>query len=280
MEVVGEDGRGLPAGEVGEIAVESEFLALGYAGREELTAAAFRDAGGGRRRYLTGDMGRMAQDGCLTHLGRKGSTRKVRGLWVDTAAVEAALAGVAGVAEAAAVVVDRGAEAELVAFVVARDGGHGARGGHGAWGAPAADEMRRALRARLPGAVEPNRFVVVDALPLSANGKVDRRALAERAAAAPAARPSAAYEAPRTPIEEAVAGIWREVLGVEKVGAHDVFADLGGDSLKAAMVASRLLGRLGVRLGPAALGGAGTVAEMALVVAAQLAKAAPGDEGD
>ena len=248
---------------VGEIAVRSRAGgAAGYWRMPELTAAMFAgDGGAGEPRvYRTGDLGRRAKDGCLFHLGRKDFQVKINGNRVHVSEVEAALEAHDGV-KAAAVV---GAEVtpgdvRLVAYVVP----HGDR-------APTASALRQALGARLPGFMVPSRYMVLDALPLTATGKVDRRSLPPPDGARPDL--DTPYLAPRTPVEEALALIWAEVLGVDPVGVRDHFLELGGDSLLATQIVSRVLERFALLLAPNALLEAGTVADMAAVVLEALAE--------
>jgi acyl-coenzyme A synthetase/AMP-(fatty) acid ligase/acyl carrier protein len=228
--ITDESGKELPAGSVGEISVKSPYLAVGYWNRPDLTSAAFRPdpENAGSRIYRSGDAGRMRADGCLEHLGRRNSDLKVRGLRVEIEAVEAALLTVAGVREAVVGVrEEENGDARVLAWVVAEEGA-----------LPAASALRRALAHSVPEHSLPSAFVRLDALPLDANGKVDRRGLP-----APDGRPpdlDEPFAPPGSASEEAVAGVWREVLGLSTVGVHDDFFQLGGDSLKALRVVNRL----------------------------------------
>jgi amino acid adenylation domain-containing protein len=223
VRVLDDAGGAVATGEVGEIAVCSRYLAVGYWRRPDLTAAAFAadPAGDGARVYRTGDLGRLRPDGCLEHLGRKAMDGKVRGVRVDIAAVEAALLTVAGVKEAAAAVRPAdGDDTRLVAYVVPA-----------VRPAPTVSALRRHLAARLPDGLVPSRYVVLDALPLDANGKVDRRGLPD----ADTARP--ALDGPLVPpenlLEQQLAAVWETVLDVRPIGIRDDFFDLGGHSLLA-----------------------------------------------
>ncbi|MGH9867642.1 MAG: amino acid adenylation domain-containing protein, partial [Candidatus Polarisedimenticolia bacterium] len=223
----------VPVGVTGELFIGGDGVSRGYARRPGMTATQFLpDPFGppGARLYRTGDLVRWRGDGRLEFLGRRDGQVKVRGFRVEVAEVEAALAAVPGVRAAAVITRREHGEAELVGYVVA-DGGHDA------------PSLREALAGRLPRPMIPARFVMLEALPLTANGKIDRRALP--APAAPSADPSAA---PRTQTEREVAGAWAEVLRLESVGLADNFFDLGGHSLLATQVVSRLRARLGVEV--------------------------------
>ena len=220
VRVVGADGTACGSGEVGEIVVGSRYLALGYWQREDATAAAFsrdpRDPVG--RLYRTGDLGRLRPDGCLEHLGRVDAAPKIRGHRVAIADVESALLALDGVAHAAVAPVDRHGEPGLVAYLVPSTRP-----------APTVSALRRGLVARLPAHAIPEGYVWLDALPLTANGKLDRRALPEPGVERPAL--DVPVIAPRSLLEIQLVGLWTELLRISPVGTHDDFFDLGGDSL-------------------------------------------------
>jgi amino acid adenylation domain-containing protein len=213
----------------GEIAVKSRYLAPGYWRQAELTAAKFMPApdADGQRVYRTGDLGRIEPDGCLFHLGRIDFQVKVRGHRVEMAEVERALLACPGVAEVAAVGRPRAGDTRLVAYVVPAAGE-----------LPTVSELRRHLKDKLPSYMIPAAFVRLAALPCTPNGKLDYAALPDP----DALRPDLAtpYRAPATAIERAVTLAWQEVLGIEQVGLHDNFFDLGGDS----SLLTKLHGRL------------------------------------
>ncbi|HYH82826.1 MAG TPA: amino acid adenylation domain-containing protein, partial [Longimicrobium sp.] len=220
----------------GEIVVRGPHLALGYWGRPGLTAAAFvPDAGGrGARMYRTGDLGRGLPDGAVEFLGRRDHQVKIRGYRVEPDEVAAALGRYPGVREAA--VVPRpsaaGGAAVLVAYFVAEE--------------PLAPEALRAhLAALLPDPMVPAAYVPLAALPLTSSGKLDRGALPAPPADGYARR---GHEAPAGHAETALAAIWAELLGVERVGRHDHFFELGGHSLLAVQVISRVRRVLGVEV--------------------------------
>jgi amino acid adenylation domain-containing protein len=220
-EVVLLDDDGGPAdGDSGEIAVVARTLPIGYWKRPDLTATAFRPVPGrdGIRLYRTGDLGRLLPDGCLLHLGRKDLQVKLRGYRIEPAEVEAALVGVPGVREAAVAARQTPRGNQLVAWVVRREPGR-----------PDVAGLRGALRNRLPAYMVPSVFAFPDALPRMPNGKVDRGALPDPSRERPAL--DTPYVAPRGKAEQQVAGIFADVLGLERVGALDDFFDLGGSSL-------------------------------------------------
>ncbi|HEY2289347.1 MAG TPA: amino acid adenylation domain-containing protein [Thermoanaerobaculia bacterium] len=228
----------VPAGVMGEIAVGGAGVGRGYLGRPELTAARFVPdpfaAAPGARLYRTGDLARRLPDGDVEFLGRGDHQVKVRGLRIELGEIEAALARQPGVREAV-----------VVARSDRSDGSDGSVGSLVAYltGAPAPfHELRAGLRAELPDYMMPAAFVLLENLPLTANGKVDRRALPEPERLRPELAEE--YLAPRTPTEELLAEIWRELLPVDRVGALDDFFALGGHSLLAARLASRLRERL------------------------------------
>jgi amino acid adenylation domain-containing protein len=246
----------VPVGVVGELFLGGPGLTRGYGGCPELTGGRFVAdplAGDGSRLYRTGDLGRWRPDGQVEFLGRADTQVKVRGFRVEAGEVEHALLGCAGVA-AAVVLAD--AQQRLVAYVVPVD----ARAGVGPAGG-----LRSVLAARLPEFMIPSVFVEVAALPLTPNGKVDRAALA----VADGARVGPAddqYVAPSGPVQEVLAGIWAQILGVARVGAHDDFFALGGHSLLATQVVSRVRAVFEVEVAVAAVFDAPTVAGLAAVI--------------
>jgi amino acid adenylation domain-containing protein len=240
----------------GELAVRSPYVATGYWRRPDLTDRLFLPDpdGGDRRIYRTGDVGRRGADGCLYHLGRKDFQVKVNGHRVHVAEVEAALLALEGVREAAVVGrEDTPGSVRLAAYLTA-----------GGSRVPTTSELRRQLAARLPDHMLPSTFVVLDALPLTPTGKVDRRALPAPDGRRPAL--DAPFVAPRTPVEAALAGIWAEILRLDRVGVNDDFLELGGDSLLATVLVSRVIERFALALPLAALLATRTLAEMAGVV--------------
>jgi hypothetical protein len=238
----------------GELYIGGEQLARGYLGRPALTADRFvPDPYGeaGSRLYRTGDRARWLADGTLEYLGRLDEQVKVRGFRIEPGEIESVLRSHPAVAECAVVARTTGpGDTRLVAYVV---------------GDADADALRAHVRRSLPDYMVPSVFVPMDALPLTDNGKLDRKAL-------PAPRRDAfatlAYEAPRGEVEEALAQIWAEVLEVERVGRHDHFFDLGGHSLLVLRVIARVRTRLGLEVAPSEFFTAPVLAELARSVAA------------
>jgi amino acid adenylation domain-containing protein len=258
MEVLllGEDGRGVAPGGVGEIVVRSRYLPRGYWRNPALTASVFRPdpEGGESRVYMTGDLGRMLPGGLLEHVGRKDFQVKIRGNRIEVSEVEAALLAHAAVREAAVTARDDvGGQRGLVAYVVAEQNSR-----------PAAEDLHRFLRQRLPDYMVPSAFVTLDAMPLTPGGKVDRAELPPPPAAAPDT--SDGHAAPTGFVEESVARIWCEVLGLARVGVNHNFFMIGGHSLLAGMVIHRLNSAFGIDLPPRALFDSPTVSGLALTV--------------
>jgi amino acid adenylation domain-containing protein len=243
--VVGDDRRPVAAGAAGEIAVASDYLALGYWKRPDLTAERFEHRGP-TRLYYTGDLGRLAADGSLEYLGRRDGDVKVLGARVEPAEVERELLRIDGVRHAAVVVREgRDGRGQVVAYVVPR-----------AVGELDLHFLRSALSVRLPSVMLPIALVELESLPLGLNGKVDRRALPDP--------PETRSEIPPVgETEQWLADIWSDVLALDRVGADDDFFALGGDSLAAAEIVAQVEERTGRRLALGALVRAPTVAALA-----------------
>jgi amino acid adenylation domain-containing protein len=227
--LLGGSGEQIGFDQVGEIAVKSRHVAVGYWRRPDLTGAAFQPCleEDGARIYRTGDLGRMRSDGCLEHLGRKDFQVKIRGHRVEVAEIESVLLRLTQINEAVVVAGDdRYGEKRIIAYLVPAYKP-----------APTISAVRRFLAERLPDYMIPSAFIMLDSLPLNANGKIDRRALP----APDGARPDldTAFEPPRTPTEQMLAKTWAEVLGLEQLGINDNFFELGGQSLDAARIISQ-----------------------------------------
>ena len=224
--VVDAVGEVVPVGVNGELLLGGAGLARGYLQRAELTAERFIPDGfsgrAGGRLYRTGDLCRYRADGVLEYLGRLDQQVKVRGYRIELGEVESVLSSHPDVRECAVMVNQQ----RLLGYVVTDAD---------------ASELRRFMGQRLPEYMVPAQFVPVARLPLNANGKVDRKALAH----AESSDSRTEYRAPRTPFEEIVCGVWAEVLDVERVGSGDNFFELGGHSLLATQVVSRLRESLG-----------------------------------
>jgi amino acid adenylation domain-containing protein len=231
--VLDEFGQPSPIGVPGELHVGGAGLARGYFDAPDLTAERFvphhlSDTPGARL-YRTGDLARYLPDGTLEFLGRADQQVKLRGFRIELGEVESALADQAGVAKAAAIVrEDRPGDKRLVAYVIPGEGEP-----------PSAAALRRELKERLPEYMVPSAIVFLDAMPLTPNGKIDRRALP----APDGSRQSdETFVAPQTDAERRIAAVWCEVLGIEKVGVEDNFFDLGGHSLLVVRLHARLQG--------------------------------------
>jgi amino acid adenylation domain-containing protein/non-ribosomal peptide synthase protein (TIGR01720 family) len=229
----------VPAGARGEIYAGGVGVARGYRGRPDLTAAAFLphpwSDEPGARLYRTSDVGRLLGDGSIDLLGRADRQVKLRGFRIELEEIEAALRSHGGVRDAGAALLPSPAGDALAAWIVLDERP-----------AASADELRQLLRDHLPEHMIPLHVTPVAALPLTPSGKLDRNALV-RLAVLPLGA-DALPEPPRTPVEELVAGIFAEVLGVERVGVHASFFDLGGHSLLATQAVSRMRAVFGLEL--------------------------------
>jgi amino acid adenylation domain-containing protein len=243
-------------GEIGEIAVKSRHLALGYWRNPELTRARFLPVPRSEDEhvYLTGDVGRLLPDGRLAYLGRKDFQIKVRGYRVEVEEVEALLLSLDNIKEAIVMgTEDPRGEKRLVAYIVPERKPP-----------PSTTALRRALREKLPDHMIPAGFVVLDVLPLTPNGKINRRALPAPARSRP--NLDTPFVAPRTPIEEALVKVWTKVLGIDEVGTRDNFFDLGGHSLTATQVLSHVINKFRLEIPLRLLFQSPTITEMAAVI--------------
>jgi amino acid adenylation domain-containing protein len=224
-----DDGRITPPGEIGEIAVKSRYLAVGYWQQPDLTSETFRSSldDPEARIYRTGDLGRLDENACLDYLGRKDSQEKVRGRRVNLANIEAEFLLIEGVREAVALVrPDREGKNQIVVYYTQLDD------------QPVnIDEVWRRLRKQVESHSLPSALMKLDRLPLNANGKVDRRALPhphkQRLLTAP---PVPA----KTPSEIMLIAIWKDLLGLDQIGTDDSFLELGGDSLQFMRMVNRV----------------------------------------
>jgi amino acid adenylation domain-containing protein/non-ribosomal peptide synthase protein (TIGR01720 family) len=254
--IVGQGMKVVPVGVTGELLLGGEGLARGYLNRVELTAQSFiPDPFSGRvgeRLYQTGDLCRYRVDGRLEYLGRLDQQVKIRGFRIELGEVEAVLRQHADIREAVVLArEDEPGDKRLVAYLVQEP-------------ELRVSELREWLKQKLPDSMQPSAFMRLEELPLTTNGKVDRAALPAPKGTRPELEDS--YLAPRTPIEEVVAGIWGEVLKVERVGVHDNFFELGGDSLKAIQVISRVQSFSEVEVRVRSIFEAPTVAELCLLL--------------
>jgi amino acid adenylation domain-containing protein len=251
-----EGGRRVGPNETGEIVVRSKYLAVGYWRQPQLTQAAFLPdrEGGAERLYFTGDLGVMRPDGCLIHLGRKDFQVKIRGYRVEVAEIEAALSKLDAVKSTVVhAQPDRDGELRLVAYIVAAPGK-----------SAEISELKKELGQTLPDFMIPSSFVFLEDFPLLPNGKINRRGLPVPSFDRPVL--PVTYAAPRNFIEVTLTTIWMEVLQLEKIGVNDRFLDLGGDSLRAGRILSRISNALQVNLSIEEVLLTETIAEMAELI--------------
>jgi acyl-coenzyme A synthetase/AMP-(fatty) acid ligase len=242
LHVLDADLNPLPVGVPGELYIGGAGLARGYWGRPDLTAERFVPdpfaGAGGLRMYRTGDVARRLRDGTIECLGRADHQVKVRGFRIELGEIEVALRRYPGI-EGAVVIAQgtAGGDRRLVACLT-----------HGQQDQPNVTALRDHLKALLPVYMVPSSFTFLDGFPLTPNGKVDRNALARLDSGQTPGQK--AYVPPRTPTEQLMAELWREALGVPRVGARDNFFDLGGHSLLAMRVLAEVEKKTGHRLHP------------------------------
>jgi amino acid adenylation domain-containing protein len=259
--------RPVPVGVVGELHIGGDGIARGYLNRPELTKEKFIanpfSADPRSRLYKTGDSARYLPDGNIEFLGRMDNQVKIRGYRIELGEIESVLDQHPAIqSSVVAVREDAPGDKQLVGYVVPRTGG-----------SFDVVEARKYLKEKLPEYMLPSAFVTLNELPLTPNGKIDRRAL-------PAPDQNRAtwkdvYHPPRTPIEETLAGIWAELLKLDKVGIHDNFFDLGGHSLLATQVISRMRNAFSIEVPLRQLFDAPTIAEMATFITENQGKGAP-----
>jgi amino acid adenylation domain-containing protein len=235
--ILDEDGEPTPIGVTGQIHVGGIAVARGYLNQPQLTEERFvKDpftTDPRARMYRTGDLGRWMSDGNIEYLGRNDSQVKIRGHRIELGGIEAQLTSYEHVREAAVIVSEEeDGQKRLVAYVTLKK-------------ATSATELREFLARRLPEYMVPSAYVVVDSLPLTPSGKLDRRALSATQASVLTLRE---YQAPQGEEEETLAAVWRELLRVERVGRDDNFFELGGNSLLALRLVIRIRSRYAVKL--------------------------------
>jgi thioesterase domain-containing protein len=252
--VLDQRGNPVPAGVTGELYIGGDGLAHGYLGRPDLTSQRFVPdpfhGGGSRRLYRTGDLCRQRRDGAIEFLGRADFQVKLRGYRIELGEIEATLAEHPAIREAVVVAFEgTPGDQKLVAYVTTREA------------APSAADLRSHLRAKLPEYMVPARFIVLEKLPLTANNKIDRHSLPppNQVAASPAAA-EPDDRLPRSALETKLRGVWEEVLGVQGIGVHDNFFEIGGHSLLALKLFDRVSRTFGVNLPIASLFQAPTIA--------------------
>ena len=239
----------VPIGVASEIYIGGPGVALGYHAAPELTAEKFVATPYGRL-YRTGDLGRWLPDGTIEYLGRADQQVKLRGFRIELGEIEFVLMQHAAIREAVVIArTDSAGKTRLVAYLVSNT-------------TPSADELRAHLKARLPDHMIPSAFVFLSALPLTDNGKLDRRALPEPEPVRSV--PGSAHAVPRTPVEQTLADIWAKVLRLDHIGVHDNFFALGGDSILSIQIIARAR-EAGMALTPKDLFEHQTIAELAMV---------------
>lgn len=242
----------VPIGVPGELYIGGDGVARGYLNRSDLTAQRFIpnpfSDRQGNRLYKTGDLARYLPDGNIEYLGRIDYQVKIRGFRIELGEIETVMRQHPAVREAIAIVREQ-PQKSLVAYVVPNQ-----------HPAPAINDLRSFLKERLPEYMVPAAFVLMDALPLTANGKVDRQALPTPEGERPV---EGTFVAANTPLEEMLAGIWTQILGLEQVGIHDNFFELGGHSLLATQAISQVRQTFQVEIPLRRLFEAPTVAELA-----------------
>lgn len=262
--------QSVPIGVPGELYIGGAGVARGYLNQPELTAEKFVQnpfrSTPDPRLYRTGDLARYLADGNIEFLGRIDNQVKLRGYRIELGEIENLLASHLGIRAAAVSLLDaaNSDDRRLVAYIVPDPSA-----------APSTEQLRGFLRERLPDYMLPSQFACLDKLPMTPNGKVDRRALPRPKETGAAGR--AALAAPRTPLEEKLAAVWTDVLGAREMGIRDNFFDLGGNSLKLMQVASRLRIALQIDIPLRRLFEAPTIAGMAVAILE--IQAAPATEG-
>ncbi|SHI81259.1 Linear gramicidin synthase subunit B [Vibrio aerogenes CECT 7868] len=232
-------GQPVPAGVTGELFIAGDGLALGYLNQPEQTQARFIPdpfvADPQARMYQTGDLGYRRADGVIEFVGRNDFQVKIRGFRIELGEIEACIREVEGI-ELVVVQAPKMADGSrlLAAYYVSTNGTSATEAGSGSVGA---EQLRAHVAGRLPDWMVPSAWIPLASLPLNPNGKVDRKALPEPDEAAVIRQ---VYEAPQGELEEVIAEIWQELLGVEQVGRHDSFFELGGHSLLAAQLGSQI----------------------------------------
>lgn len=247
-----DDGQDVGVNQVGEIAVRSRYLAVGYWRQPELTSSKFlpdpRDPN--VRIYMTGDLGYRLPDGCIVHVGRKDFQVKIRGHRIEIPEVELVLRQIPGIKDGIVVPwEDSVGTTQLAAYFEVEPGA-----------APTLTDIRDYMHQKLSSQMVPSSFTQLDMLPLTAGGKVDRRALPQPARFR--SRLGVPYMSPRTAVEKALVSVWAQVMGIDAPGIHDDFWELGGNSLLAAQLISKINESFLQQFSPTVLSHAPTVANL------------------
>jgi amino acid adenylation domain-containing protein len=261
ISLLDEEGKEVGYNEVGEIIVKSQYLSLGYWQNTELTAKSFLSDSTQRKeqRYKTGDFGRMMPDGCIVHLGRKDTQVKIRGYRIEIAEIEAALLEHPAVKECAVTAWGNElGDKHLIAYV-----------NPGTEPPPTNSELLNFLKGKIPEYMLPSGVVFLKNFPLT-NGKIDRRSLPRPERVRPTL--DRLYTRPQNPLERQLAAIWEELLDIRPIGIYDNFFDLGGHSLAATRLVSRIIKQFQLEIPLQSLFQSPTVAQMAAVITEHQAK--------
>ncbi|MDB9537413.1 amino acid adenylation domain-containing protein [Dolichospermum planctonicum CS-1226] len=258
MEVVILDENGLEVknGNIGEIALKSEYLALGYWQKPELTETVFLpDIQNSKKRiYRTGDLGCIQSDGCLVHKGRKDFQVKIRGFRIEVAEIEMELLKLPHLQQAVVVATEDIPENKrLIAYIVAKK-----------QPAPTTKEIRQHLQNKLPEYMLPSAFIFLDTLPLTPNGKLDRKGLAAFNLIKPEGTEN--FVNPQNDIESQLIKVWEDLLGIQPIGVQDDFFELGGNSLLAVRLFADIEHKFAKKLPLAALFPSATIAAIAQII--------------
>ncbi len=266
-------GRSVPVGVAGEILIGGKGVTRGYLNRPELTTEKFIpdtfSSVEGSRLYRTGDLGRYLEDGNIEFIGRVDQQVKVRGYRIELEEIENVLLQNPEILSAVVLArEDVAGDKRLVAYITSKSGEDGKADDLSGSGALTASKLRAYLQPRLPDYMVPSGFVWMETMPLTATGKIDRRALPQPEGIVTGLEDK--YVAARTPVENLLVGIWEQVLGIAQVGINDSFFDLGGHSLLATQVASRIRTVFEVEIPLRNLFEATTIAKLADLVEAAL----------
>jgi acyl carrier protein len=268
IRLIDEVGKPVGVNEPGEIVVTSSFLSAGYWKNSETDAEQSRWKEDGDREiaYFTGDLGSMSDNGCLEHLGRKDSQVKIRSFRVNIGEVEATLVEHSEIKEAAVIAKKtQSGDWTLIAYLLPK-----------AFPPPTTTNLRTFFKNRLPDYMIPSTFITLEKMPVTSTGKINRRELPQPGSSRPELGIS--YAAPRTSVETELERIWASVLYLNHVGINDNFFDLGGHSLAASRVISRVIQTFQLELPIKALFDAPSVAEMAAIITQHQAKRASDTE--
>jgi amino acid adenylation domain-containing protein len=256
IRIVNELKKEAPNGEIGEIVVRSKYLAKGYWRRPELTKSAFNVVGddGITRDYITGDLGRFRNDGCLEYLGRKDHQAKARGHYIEIEAIEDAIYSHPSVTDTVVKVVeDENSYSRIVAYIVPKNEEHFQ-----------ISTIRKKILNSLPTYMLPSKYVILNSLPITQNGKIDYSAL--QIPGKNRANHEKPFVAARTTIEYDLTKIWKKILEIDEIGIHDNFFEVGGDSLQAAMLLDAIRDNYKVQISIRTIFERPTIAELTSIV--------------